>query len=67
MTLIEWVTFLMWPSAHSQVGKWVGFIIDLVEVKFHVPEEKLSFEHSYNQFLSLKELQLVTVKAELSF
>ena len=26
----------------SQVGKWLGFIIDLVESKFQVPEEKLT-------------------------
>ena len=26
----------------SQGGKWLGFIIDLVEGKFQVPEEKLT-------------------------
>ena len=42
MTIIEPVTFLLWPSTPSQVGKWFGFISDLVEVKFQVPEEKLT-------------------------
>lgn len=42
MTIVKQVTFLLWSSAPSQVGKWLGFISDLVEVKFQVPEEKLT-------------------------
>ena len=54
MTIIERVMFLMWPSAPSQVGKSLGFISDLVEVKFQVPGEKLT-----NLYLGLKVLQPV--------